>query len=136
MTHHLPQLSHWRHPLTRRSLLRGTGAALALPWLEGMAHTKTRASEKDNRNHSDAPIRMAALFVPNGVRQDQWTPKETGHDYELSPTLLPLKKIKDQILVLTNLWNQGSNIGDGHYVKTSGFLTCTTINKSLGIDLN
>ena len=136
MAHHLPQLPHWRHPLTRRSLLRGTGAALALPWLEAMTHKQTRASEKDDRIASDAPIRMAALFVPNGVRQDQWTPKETGRDYELSPTLQPLGKLKDQLLVLTNLWNQGSNIGDGHYVKTSGFLTCTTINKSLGIDLN
>ena len=136
MAHHLPQLPHWRHPLTRRSLLRGTGAALALPWLEAMTHRQTRASEKDDRIASDAPIRMAALFVPNGVRQDQWTPKETGRDYELSPTLQPLGKLKDQLLVLTNLWNQGSNIGDGHYVKTSGFLTCTTINKSLGIDLN
>ncbi len=136
MSHHLPQLSHWRHPLTRRSLLRGTGAALALPWLEAMTQTKSRASERDDGSTSDAPIRMAALFVPNGVRQDQWTPKETGRDYELSPTLQPLEKLKDQLLVLTNLWNQGSNIGDGHYVKTSGFLTCTTINKSLGIDLN
>ena len=136
MAHHLPQLPHWRHPLTRRSLLRGTGAALALPWLEAMTHRQTRASEKDDRIASDAPIRMAALFVPNGVRQDQWTPKEPGRDYELSPTLQPLGKLKDQLLVLTNLWNQGSNIGDGHYVKTSGFLTCTTINKSLGIDLN
>lgn len=136
MAHHLPQLPHWRHPLTRRSLLRGTGAALALPWLEAMRDTKIRASEKDDHSSSDAPIRMAALFVPNGVRQDQWTPKETGRDFELSPTLQPLRKLKDQLLVLTNLWNQGSNIGDGHYVKTSGFLTCTTINKSLGIDLN
>ncbi|MDB4749605.1 DUF1552 domain-containing protein [Rubripirellula sp.] len=136
MAHHLPQLPHWRHPLTRRSLLRGTGAALALPWLEAMTHKQTRASEKDDRIASDAPIRMAALFVPNGVRQDQWTPKEIGCDYELSPTLQPLGKLKDRLLVLTNLWNQGSNIGDGHYVKTSGFLTCTTINKSLGIDLN
>ncbi|MGB1708648.1 MAG: DUF1552 domain-containing protein, partial [Rubripirellula sp.] len=112
MPHHLTQPSHWRHPLTRRSLLRGTGAALALPWLEAMTQTKARASERDDGSTSDAPIRMAALFVPNGVRQDQWTPKETGRDYELSPTLQPLEKLKDQLLVLTNLWNQGSNIGD------------------------
>ncbi len=136
MAHYFPQLSHWRRPLTRRSLLRGTGAALALPWLEAMINTKTRASEQDDHSSSGAPTRIAALFVPNGVRQDQWTPEKTGRDYELSPTLQPLEKLKDQLLVLTNLWNQGSNIGDGHYVKTSGFLTCTTINKSLGIDLN
>ena len=54
----------------------------------------------------------------------------------VSETLMPLESEKDQLLVLTNLWNQASDFGDGHYVKTSGFLTCTTINKSLGIDLN
>ena len=97
MVHYLPQLSHWRHPLTRRSLLRGTGAALALPWLEAMRDTKIRASEKDDHSSSDAPIRMAALFVPNGVRQDQWTPEKTGPDYDLSPTLQPLEKLKDQL---------------------------------------
>ncbi len=65
-----------------------------------------------------------------------WTPEGQGSDFELSPTLQPLADVKDQLLVLTNLWNQASNFGDGHYVKCSGFLTCTTINKSLGIDLN
>ena len=94
------------------------------------------AGEKEGLAPDDAPVRMAALFVPNGVRQDMWTPKGVGRKFELSPTLQPLEGFKDQLLVVTNLWNQASNVGDGHYVKTSGFLTCTTINKSLGIDLN
>lgn len=125
-----------RFPLSRRTLLRGTGAALALPWLEAMMQTESHAEESNGDASGDTPIRIAALFAPNGVRQDMWTPEETGREYELSPTLQPLADIKDQLLVLTNLWNQASNFGDGHYVKTSGFLTCTTINKSLGIDLN
>ena len=120
-------------PLSRRTLLRGAGAALALPWLEAMMPS-TPAS--DQTGDSDTPVRMAALFVPNGVRQDMWTPEGEGRDFKLSPTLEPLAELKDQLLILTNLWNQASNFGDGHYVKCSGFLTCTTINKSLGIDLN
>ena len=123
-------------PLSRRTLLRGAGAALALPWLEAMMPSRTQAEENDGKPPVDSPLRMAALFVPNGVRNDMWTPKETGREFELSPTLEPLENVKDQLLVLSNLWNQASNVGDGHYVKTSGFLTCTTINKSLGIDLN
>nr|WP_286177333.1 DUF1552 domain-containing protein [Rhodopirellula sp. JC639] len=123
-------------PLSRRTLLRGAGAALALPWLEAMMPRAVSAEESEDKAPEDAPLRMAALFVPNGVRQDMWTPKETGREFELSPTLEPLADVKDQLLVLTNLWNQASNFGDGHYVKCSGFLTCTTINKSLGIDLN
>ncbi|MCA9199911.1 MAG: DUF1552 domain-containing protein [Planctomycetales bacterium] len=116
--------------LSRRRLLQGAGAALALPWLEGMGQ-HVLASEPER------PItRFAALFMPNGVRSDKWTPEGQGSDYTLSPTLTPLQDFRDDLLVLTNLWNQASNVGDGHYVKTSGFLTCTTINKSLGIDLN
>ncbi|MCP4890372.1 MAG: DUF1552 domain-containing protein [Planctomycetaceae bacterium] len=125
-----------RSPLSRRSLLRGTGAALALPWLEAMMPKQGVAAEKEGEAPSDAPIRMAALFVPNGVHQGMWTPEGVGRDFKLSPTLQPLASLRDQLLVFTNLWNQASNVGDGHYVKTSGFLTCTTINKSLGIDLN
>lgn len=128
--------SNRRWPLSRRTVLRGAGAALALPWLEAMMPRSRADDETGDSPAKDSPIRMAALFVPNGVRQDMWTPKGTGADYELSPTLQPLAELKDQLLVLSNLWNQASNVGDGHYVKTSGFLTCTTINKSLGIDLN
>lgn len=125
-----------RFTLSRRTLLRGAGAALALPWLEAMMPARLSADEKEGHAPADAPIRMAALFVPNGVRKDMWTPSGEGREFELSDTLQPLHGLKDQLLVLTNLWNQASDVGDGHYVKTSGFLTCTTINKSLGIDLN
>lgn len=126
--------------IARRTVLRGAGVALALPWLEAMAQafpTTEAASNEAIPNEADgAPKRMAVLFVPNGVRQDMWTPSGEGREFELSPTLEPLRDYKQQLLVLTNLWNQASNVGDGHYVKTSGFLTCTTISKSLGIDLN
>ncbi|QEF99791.1 hypothetical protein Mal15_38580 [Stieleria maiorica] len=136
MNVYLDDDSNRQLPLSRRTLLRGAGAALALPWLEAMMPRAVSAEESEGKAPEDAPLRMAALFVPNGVRQDMWTPEKTGADFELSPTLEPLSDVKDQLLVLTNLWNQASNFGDGHYVKCSGFLTCTTINKSLGIDLN
>lgn len=133
----LSDLPKGRWPLSRRTLLRGTGVALALPWLEAMMPSASSGSpENESTPVDDTPIRMAALFVPNGVRQDKWTPKGEGAEFELSPTLAPLQSLKSKILVLSNLWNQASNVGDGHYVKCSGFLTCTTINKSLGIDLN
>ena len=74
--------------------------------------------------------------MPNGVHPGRWTPEGTGPDFELSPTLKPLGDLKKDVLVVTNLWNAGSVGGDGHYVKTSGFLTCTTIKKTLGFDLD
>ncbi|MCC9603593.1 DUF1552 domain-containing protein [Stieleria sp. JC731] len=122
--------------LSRRTLLRGSGMALALPWLEAMISPAKAESDDSQPQREDTPIRMAALFVPNGVRADQWTPEGEGTSFELSPTLQPLASLKEKLLVVSNLWNQASNVGDGHYVKCSGYLTCTTINKSLGIDLN
>lgn len=121
-------------PISRRALLKGTGAALALPWLEAMAPRKSAASETE-KDKAKAR-RLAVLFMPNGVRQDQWTPDGEGGDFSLSSTLSPLEPFRDKLLIPTNLWNRASNVGDGHYVKTSGFLTCSTISKSLGYDLN
>lgn len=121
--------------LSRRTLLRGVGAALALPWLEAMQVRKLLGSEQENAP-SKAPVRMAVLFMPNGVPPKKWTPEGEGAEFKLSPILEPLAAHQKDILVLTQLWNKNSDSGDGHYVKTAGLLTSTTINKTVGVDLN
>lgn len=121
--------------LSRRTMLRGVGVSLALPWLEAMQrHTLLSADETSQA--ANAPVRMAVLFMPNGVPPKKWTPEQEGSDFKLSPILEPLAAHQKDLLVLTNLWNQNSNSGDGHYVKTAGILTSTTINKTVGVDLN
>ncbi len=109
--------------LTRRSVLRGAGVALGLPWMEAMA-----ATAKD-------PVRMAMLYMPNGVNPHHWAPDGTGKDFQLSKTLEPLAPYRNKMVVLENLWNEGSKSGDGHYVKESAFLTCQTIKKTPGADI-
>lgn len=121
--------------LSRRTLLRGAGAVLALPWLEAMQFRKLLGSEQENAP-AKAPVRMAVLFMPNGVPPKKWTPEGEGADFKLSPILEPLAAHQKDILVLTQLWNKNSDSGDGHYVKTAGLLTSTTINKTVGVDLN
>lgn len=116
-------------PLSRRTLLRGAGAAIGLPWLEAMAAPASKIAAAN-------PVRMAAMYVPNGMLPAAWDVTGTGMDFELSPSLEPLRGFKDQILVLSNLWNQASVGGDGHYVKISGWLTSTTITKTLGVDIS
>lgn len=118
------------HALSRRTLLRGAGAALGLPWLEAMA--APAASTKGEHG----PKRMAFLYMPNGTHPDFWTPEGVGRDFKLSKTLEPLANFRDDLTIVTNTWNAGSNTGDGHYVKVSGFLTSTTITKTLGVDVN
>lgn len=119
------------HRISRRTVLRGAGAALALPLLDAML---SRSLAKPVE--TEPPRRMAVLWMPNGVHPDQWTPEQTGREFQLSPTLQPLADHRQDLLVLTNLWHQNSDTGDGHYVKCSGFLTGTTIHKTVGVDLN
>ena len=121
-----------RFPISRRTMLKGVGATLALPWLEAMMPSRLRAGATAGR----PPVRMAVLYMANGVNSDTWTPQGEGRDFKFSPALEPLADLKDELLVLTNLWNKGSLASEGHYVKTSGFLTCTTITKTLGVDLS
>jgi hypothetical protein len=115
-------------PLSRRTVLRGAGVALGLPWLEAMVPS-ARAAAK-------SPVRMAVLYMANGVNVSQWTPQGQGTEWQLSPTLQPLADLKDQLLVVSNLWNAAANTGDGHYAKEGALLTCTTITKTLGVDIN
>lgn len=125
-------MGHRNPHISRRTMLRGVGAALALPWLDAMGPLAARAVAATS---AKAPVRLAVLYMPNGVNEKAWAPAGVGRDFELSPTLAPLAKLKDQLLVFTELYNAGSIGGDGHYVKTSGFLTGTTITKTTGKDL-
>ena len=112
--------------ISRRTLLKGAGAAVGLPLLEAMGAPLIAQSK---------PVRMAFLYMANGVHPNAWTPKEIGKDFQLTPVLEPLAKVRQDLLVLTELWNAGANSGDGHYVKTGGWLTGTTITKTTGSDL-
>lgn len=117
--------------ISRRTLLRGAGVGLGLPWLEAMMPSRAIAAPAP-----EFPVRMAALYMPNGVNVKQWTPEGSGRDYKLSPTLEPLKAFRDKALIVSNTWNEAAKSGDGHYVKESAILTCRTITKTLGADLH
>src|SRR5712671_5964452 len=82
-----------------------------------------------------SPVRLAILYMPNGVNTSAWSPQGSGRDFTLSPTLAPLQDLKDQVVVMSNLWNAASKGGDGHYVKEAAILTCATIKKTPGADL-
>ena len=118
-------------PISRRTVLRGLGAAISLPVLDSLlpkALAVPSASAK-------APVRMAFLYMANGVNVKQWTPAGRGKDFDLSPTLSPLADHKDDLLVFSDLMNKSALHGDGHYVKSAGLLTGTTITKTTGRDI-
>ncbi|MBL9124357.1 MAG: DUF1552 domain-containing protein [Planctomycetaceae bacterium] len=106
-----------RIPLARRTLLKGVGAALGLPWLEAMLPRAARAAV------AKPPVRMAILYMPNGVLPAAWNVAGQGRDFQLSYILEPLAAVKDDLLVVSNLRNTAGLSGDGHYAKTTSWLT-------------
>ena len=121
-----------RTPITRRRMLKGLGACVALPFLDVMRPLQAAAASSGKR-----PVRAAFLFMPNGVHPDKWTPAQTGAGFELSPVLQPLAAHRDDLLVLTELMNRNSDTGeDGHYTKTANFLTSMRIQKTTGADIH
>ncbi len=117
-----------RQPMSRRSVLRGLGATMALPFLDAMQTARAAQSAK-------FPVRMGILFMPNGVRSDAWTPEGQGTAFKLSPILSPLEQHRNDISVLTNMGHKHCEEGDGHYAKTANWLTGTSITKTTGKDL-
>lgn len=114
-------------------MLKGMGVVMGLPLLEAMQPFGGFCGP--SKSTARPPVRLAVLYMPNGVNPHAWTPKGTGGDFEFSEILAPLRSLKDDILVLTQLWNAATNTGDGHYVKTGGFLTGTTITRTTGTNL-
>ena len=91
--------------IPRRTFLRGCGAAMALPFLDAM---QARGAAPV------APRRAAFFYIPNGVAQQAWHPKETGHNFALSPTLEPIAKVRKKISLFTNLDRIKVAGTDGH----------------------
>ena len=115
--------------LSRRTVLRGMGAAVALPWLEAMAPVASSADDAGSGKGNAVPKRMAFLYVPNGVHMADWTPKEDGPAFQMPPTLKSLEAYKDDLLILTGLAQHNAEaLGDGpgdHARSLACFLTGT-----------
>src|SRR3989449_7213258 len=100
--------------LPRRTVLRGLGATVALPFLDAML-PPLRASAK--------PVhRFQTFYVPNGMAMEYWSPKGEGTAFELSPILEPLAPFRNQMLVLSGLSSSWVYI---HAGASGSFLTGT-----------
>ena len=110
--------------LNRRTLLRGVGTALSLPFLEAMLPKSARAL---TLSEALAPTRVAWLYVPNGIHMPDWTPSEEGALRSLPWILEPLAEHKDDLQVLSGLTHDKARAnGDGpgdHARAAAAFLT-------------
>ena len=124
----------WR--ISRRTVLRGLGTAIALPMLDAMAPAVLRAAD----DKQSGPRRMAFVYVPNGKHMPDWTPSTTGEDFELPYILEPLAAVKKKFMILSGLaQDHGRPHGDGpgdHARALSSFLTGAQARKTHGADIH
>lgn len=123
-----------RNHLSRRTFLRGVGAAIALPMLDAMTPAFASA-----RRASKAPVRLIFTYVPNGIIMKDWTPQGTGRDFEITRILKPLAAYRQDLLVLSGLADHnGNELGDGpgdHARAGASFLTGVHCKKTSGADI-
>ncbi|GAB4464344.1 MAG: DUF1552 domain-containing protein [Armatimonadaceae bacterium] len=122
--------------IERRTFLRGAGTLLALPLLDSMLPLSALAQ---SAKASDAPKRIAFLFVPNGAHMADWTPKQFGTNFELPYILEPLKGVYKSLNVLTGLTqHQAHALGDGggdHARSAAAWLTGCHPRKTAGANI-
>jgi hypothetical protein len=121
--------------LSRRAVLRGLGASLALPLLDGMIPALTAQSKT-----AAAPIRRLGVFyVPNGMSMPYWWPKTEGPIGEMPATLQSLAELKDRVLLCGGLADEAANLvkGGGDHARSAGtFLTCLPFKFTGGADVS
>ena len=118
--------------LSRRTLLRGAGTMVALPFLDAMvpAFAKTTAA---------APTRLMYVYAPTGIMPQAWTPTSTGADYDFQRVMKPLEKFRKDILVMTGLSAHDLGIaaadGNGDHARAvASYLTGVRPRKTQGSD--
>ena len=100
-----------KHHLSRRTLLRGAGAAVALPFLDAMLPAQTRVPK--------GTLRAGFVYVPHGAILPQWTPIGDGADFKFSRILKPLEPFRDRVTVVTGC---AINAENGHAISNSMWL--------------
>lgn len=122
--------------IPRRTFLKGLGATMALPLLEAMRPVSVVAGAARN---GTSPVRMAFVFFPNGAILPNWSPEGIGKEYELSHTLEPLGKFKQDFNIVSGLaQDNGRAKGDGpgdHARCASTYLTGAHPVKTSGVDI-
>ena len=126
-----------RKHVSRRFLLRGMGAAIALPMLDAMVPALGAATRTVKKV---APDRMVFVYVPNGIDMRNWRPDAVGRNFNFPKILAPLAPLQDDLLVFSGLQDQNGNaLGDGpgdHARAAASFLTGVHPRKTSGSDIS
>lgn len=118
---------HHDSRISRRTVLRGAGVAMALPWFESLPVWGGEAAS--GSQPQTFPKRFAALFMGNGISPDHWWAKGTGAGMELSKTLEPLAPLKSKLNVITGLFNKNATGVGIHPGQTGNILSGAALQK-------
>ena len=115
--------------LSRRSVLKGVGAAVALPLLDAMVPARTALAQT-----AAAPtLRFGTIYIPHGAIMDVWMPKKVGTDFELPIILKPLESLRSHFNVVTGLYSEGAN---AHSACPGFFSACAHAPRGNLVELN
>ena len=110
-----------KHDISRRTMLRGLGVTMALPWMESVrvwGDTKKVAKQA-----SEAPVRMGILFAGCGFHSKEWWAKGEGKAMELGKVLAPLKDFREKMVFIRGLYNKEALKGNIHSSQTGNLLS-------------
>jgi hypothetical protein len=123
-------MSHLRaksNRVSRRTLLKGAGVAMSLPWMESIPVWGLQPSS--TASPSPFPQRFAVLFMACGIHPDHWWAKGAGADMELSQSLTPLEPIKQKVNVIQGLFNKNATGVGIHPGQTGNILSGASLQK-------
>jgi Protein of unknown function (DUF1552) len=128
--------------VSRRSFLQSAGFLLGLPVFESLLPKASGAmavASGPGLGASGDPLRMAFVYVPNGVIVDRWTPKGAGTDFKLNETMQPISAFKQDLQIVSGLEHQngraGGDGGGDHARATATVLTGARPKKTAGMDI-
>ncbi len=134
-------MSHSFIGTNRRGFIRGLGAAVALPALESFRPLLAAGAEKAiATTASGAPLRMAYIYIPNGVNMDLWRPKGTTASYKMGETFKSMEALRENFQIFTGFEQKNAAAGgDGpgdHARGVATFLTSARARKTAGSDIH
>jgi hypothetical protein len=112
------------HGITRRTLLKGVGVTMALPWLDSLCGWGAETTYP-----AAPPKRFAALFMGNGISPPNWWAKGSGADMQLSKSLEPLLAFRPRLNVISGLFNKNATGVGIHPGQTGNILSGAALQK-------
>ncbi|MCH2382865.1 MAG: DUF1552 domain-containing protein, partial [Pedosphaera sp.] len=115
------EMNKMHYQLSRRTMLRGLGASMALPWME--SRRVWGDIRLDTAKASEAPTRMAILFAGCGFHRHEWWAKGEGRSMELGKVLHPLSDFREKMVFIRGLYNAEALKGNIHSSQTGNLLS-------------